>query len=234
MPWSSPAPALLVLAHEPPDRGEDDDDDQRTIAQIGKPLERGRADGAGRDWRPRSRQLAAGPRRSRPPRGAGSRRGRCCRGRPAARSRRAPATSRAEAPPRSRTSDSLSIARIEDGSDQLEGSCWPIAPTAAWRPRRSAIGPRPCGAPANWLSAPARLGRPRAAEQAAEQIRALARATGVAAADRAGEFGQKIRVGVRHGVGQLLGASGRGRRRRRGRRGGSGSPQRRASARALR
>src|SRR5271166_3961503 len=55
---------------------------------------------------------------------------------------------------------SLSIAAIEERSDQFEGSCWPIAPTAACATAPIADCAAPVGAPAYWLRAPARFDSP--------------------------------------------------------------------------
>jgi len=54
----------------------------------------------------------------------------------------------------------LSSERIADGSDQLEGSCWPIVPTATCVTAPSSVCVAGWGAPEYWLSAPARLERP--------------------------------------------------------------------------
>src|ERR1700722_6506604 len=54
----------------------------------------------------------------------------------------------------------LSSERIADGSDQFEGSCWPIVPTAACVTAPSSVCVAGWGAPEYWLSAPARLERP--------------------------------------------------------------------------
>src|ERR1700722_7963422 len=54
----------------------------------------------------------------------------------------------------------LSSDRIADGSDQFEGSCWPIVPTAACVTAPSSVCVAGWGAPEYWLSAPARLERP--------------------------------------------------------------------------
>src|SRR5208283_4319805 len=51
-------------------------------------------------------------------------------------------------------------AAIDEASDQFDGSCWPIVPIAAWATAPSVDCAAPCGAPANWLSAPARLATP--------------------------------------------------------------------------
>src|ERR1700733_6780696 len=54
----------------------------------------------------------------------------------------------------------LSSERIAEGSDQFEGSCWPIVPTAASVAVPSKVCVAGCGAPEYWLMAPARLARP--------------------------------------------------------------------------
>src|SRR3984957_18604205 len=54
----------------------------------------------------------------------------------------------------------LSSERIAEASDQFEGSCWPIVPTAACVAAPSNVCVAGCGAPEYWLMAPARLARP--------------------------------------------------------------------------
>ena len=77
---------------------------------------------------------------------------------------------------------------IEDASDQLEGSCWPIAPTADWATAPTTDCAAPCGAPANWLNAPTMLDSPEPPRRPLSKFRALAKRADVAAADGAGEF----------------------------------------------
>src|SRR5271170_7555190 len=50
----------------------------------------------------------------------------------------------------------LNSAAIADGSDQFDGSCWPKVPTTACVTAPNKGCAAPCGAPAYWLSAPAR------------------------------------------------------------------------------
>src|SRR5271155_3707607 len=54
----------------------------------------------------------------------------------------------------------LNIERIADGSDQFDGSCWPIVPTTALVTAPINGCAAAWGAPACWLSAPARLAMP--------------------------------------------------------------------------
>ena len=54
----------------------------------------------------------------------------------------------------------LSSERIAEGSDQFDGSCWPIVPIAACVTAPSSVCVAGCGAPEYWLSAPTRLERP--------------------------------------------------------------------------
>src|SRR5271167_1357633 len=54
----------------------------------------------------------------------------------------------------------LNIERIADGSDQFDGSCWPIVPTTALVTAPINGCAAAWGTPACWLSAPARLARP--------------------------------------------------------------------------
>src|SRR6516165_6989167 len=49
---------------------------------------------------------------------------------------------------------------MAEGSDQLEGSCWPMVPTAAWVTAPSSDCVAGCAAPEYWLTAPTRLVRP--------------------------------------------------------------------------
>src|SRR5271166_1489341 len=54
----------------------------------------------------------------------------------------------------------LNIPRIADGSDQFDGSCWPIVPTTACVTAPINGCAAVWGTPAYWLSAPVRLARP--------------------------------------------------------------------------
>src|SRR5271166_4201506 len=51
----------------------------------------------------------------------------------------------------------VSNAAKAEGSDQLDGSCWPIVPITACPTAPTTDCAAPCGAPAYWLRAPTRL-----------------------------------------------------------------------------
>ena len=105
------------------------------------------------------------------------------------------------------------IAAIEDGSDQLEGSCWPIAPIAACATAPIVDWAAGWVAPENWLKAPTMLESPEPPSRPPSRLAPSAERAHVAAADRAGKLGEQIGVRVRDGVDQFLGAAGRSRRR---------------------